>query len=249
MSKKVLIAGESWMSYVTHVKGFDSFYTSSYEEGVGFLKEAVLKAGYEVDYLPNHLANTQFPYTMDEINEYSCVILSDIGSNTLLLPPQTFTKSMETPNRCELIRQYVMEGGAFLMIGGYMSFTGIDAKTRYGQTAVKDILPVRCLDIDDRVEHPEGAAPKVVQEHPILSGLPASWPGLLGYNKTQPIDGCDVLVTISGDPLVAVGDFGKGRSAVFTSDCAPHWAPPPFVIWEHYNLLWKNILDFITQNQ
>ena len=27
MSKKVLLAGESWMSYTTHVKGFDSFYT------------------------------------------------------------------------------------------------------------------------------------------------------------------------------------------------------------------------------
>ena len=26
MSKKVLLAGESWMSYTTHVKGFDSFY-------------------------------------------------------------------------------------------------------------------------------------------------------------------------------------------------------------------------------
>lgn len=28
MSKKVLLAAESWMSYTTHVKGFDAFYTS-----------------------------------------------------------------------------------------------------------------------------------------------------------------------------------------------------------------------------
>jgi len=247
MPKKVLIAGESWMSYVTHVKGFDSFYTTSYTEGVGFLKEALLKAGYEVDYLPNHLANTQFPYTMDEIKKYSCVILSDIGSNTLLLPNETFISSEENPNRCELIKEYVLGGGSFLMIGGYMSFTGIDAKTRYGQTAVKDILPVRCLEIDDRAEHPEGVVPEVVKEHSITDGLPKKWPNLLGYNKTVPIDGCDVVATISGDPLVAVGDFGKGRSAVFTSDCAPHWAPPPFVSWEHYNLLWKNILDYIIK--
>ena len=33
MSKKVLLAGESWMSYTTHVKGFDAFYTSTYETG------------------------------------------------------------------------------------------------------------------------------------------------------------------------------------------------------------------------
>ena len=33
MAKKVLLAGESWMSYTTHVKGFDTFYTSVYETG------------------------------------------------------------------------------------------------------------------------------------------------------------------------------------------------------------------------
>ena len=248
MAKKVLIAGESWMSYVTHVKGFDSFYTTSYEEGVGFLRNAVQQAGYEVDYLPNHLANTQFPNTMEELKAYDCVILSDIGSNTLLLPHHTFTKSVENPNRCDLLKQYVLEGGAFLMIGGYMSFTGIDAKTRYGQTAVKDILPVKCLDFDDRVEHPEGAAPVVVKDHPVSQGLPKTWPNLLGYNKTLVMEGFEPIATISGDPLIAVGDFGKGRSAVFTSDCAPHWAPPPFVNWEHYNLIWKNILHYITRS-
>ena len=247
MAKKILIAGESWMSYTTHVKGFDTFYTSVYEEGIGFLRDALQAAGYQVDYLPNHLAGIQFPYTMEEIGQYDCVILSDIGSNTLLLPPQTFSKSVETPNRCELIKQYVLGGGAFLMIGGYMSFTGIDAKTRYGQTAVADILPVKCLEIDDRAEHPEGAAPQVAKDHPVVSGLPGQWPNLLGYNKTQAIAGCEVVATISGDPLIAVGAFGKGRSAVFTSDCAPHWAPPPFVNWEHYNLLWKNMMDYLTK--
>ena len=38
MSKKVLLAGESWMSYTTHVKGFDAFYTSTYETGEKWLK-------------------------------------------------------------------------------------------------------------------------------------------------------------------------------------------------------------------
>ena len=38
MSKKVLLAGESWMSYTTHVKGFDSFYTSTYETGEKWLQ-------------------------------------------------------------------------------------------------------------------------------------------------------------------------------------------------------------------
>ena len=70
MAKKVLIAGESWMSYTTHVKGFDTFYTTVYEEGVGFIKNAIEKAGYEVDYLPNHVAPDKFPTTMEEIEKY-----------------------------------------------------------------------------------------------------------------------------------------------------------------------------------
>lgn len=247
MTKKVLIAGESWMTYTTHVKGFDSFYTSAYEEGVGSIRDAIEKAGYEVEYIPNHLAPDTFPTTSEELNKYDCVILSDIGSNTLLLPNDTFAKGLKTPNRCNLLRDYVNEGGSFLMVGGYMSFTGIDAKTRYGQTAVKDILPVKCLDIDDRAEHPEGILPKIVKEHEALKGLPKEWPHFLGYNKTLAIEEGEVLATIGDDPFIAVGDFGKGKSAVFTSDCAPHWGSPEFVSWEFYDQLWKGILDYLTK--
>ncbi len=243
--KKVLIAGESWMSYTTHVKGFDMFTTSVYEEGVEYIRNSLLKAGYEVDFIPNHLAPEKFPLTINELKEYSCVILSDIGSNTLLLPPATFSKSEKTPNRCELLKEYVYEGGAFLMIGGYMSFTGIDAKTRYGKTAVKDILPVLCLEGDDREELPQGVTP-VISNHSMLENMPKQWPALLGYNKTKAIAGCDVVATVNGDPLIAFGKFGKGKSAVFTSDCAPHWCPNEFINWQFYDTLWKNILDYIV---
>ena len=39
--KKILLAGESWMSYATHVKGFDSFYTSTYQTVEKLLKKAL----------------------------------------------------------------------------------------------------------------------------------------------------------------------------------------------------------------
>lgn len=246
MKKKVLFAGESWMLHTTHVKGFDTFYTSTYEEGVGYIREAIIEAGYEFNYLPNHIALNSFPYTSEELKQYACVILSDIGSNTLLLPDVTFAKSEVRPNRCQAIKEYVENGGAFIMIGGYMSFTGIDAKARYGVTAIKDILPVKCLETDDREEHSEGVIPIVVSDHEALKGIPNDWPNFLGYNKTIPIEGCEVPVTINGDPLIAFGSFGKGKSAVFTSDCAPHWGTPAFVKWDYYNKLWKDIIDYIT---
>ena len=263
MNKKILFAGESWMTSTTHVKGFDTFYTSTYEEGVGYIREAIIEAGYEFSYLPNHVALNSFPYTSEELKQYACVILSDIGSNTLLLPDATFAKGEVRPNRCQAIKEYVENyalhdrqfrdikeyvenGGAFIMIGGYMSFTGIDAKARYGVTAIKDILPVKCLETDDREEHSEGVIPIVTSDHDALRGLPKEWPHFLGYNKTIPIEGCEVPVTINGDPLIAFGSFGKGKSAVFTSDCAPHWGTPAFVKWDYYNKLWKGIIDYIT---
>ena len=45
--KKVLFAGESWISYSRHIKGFDSFFTAKYEEGIQWIKKSIEKAGYE----------------------------------------------------------------------------------------------------------------------------------------------------------------------------------------------------------
>ena len=66
-------------------------------------------AGYEVDFIPNHRASSEFPTSEEEINKYQVLILSDIGANTLLLHPDTFEKSIPTRNRLKLIKKYVKE--------------------------------------------------------------------------------------------------------------------------------------------
>lgn len=248
MTKKILIAGESWMSYTTHVKGFDSFTTSVYEEGVDGLRDALRSGAYEVDFIPNHLAAERFPLSAEELSSYSCIILSDIGSNTLLLSNNVFAGGNRESNRLKLIRDYVNGGGAFLMVGGYMSFTGIDAKSRYGETAIADILPVTMLDKDDRVESPEGIYPKVLRsDHPVFKEIDGDWPHFLGYNRTvMKSDSADLLATIGEDPFIAVTGYGNGRTAVFTSDCAPHWGPREFMAWKHYKRLWCNLMDWLT---
>ena len=248
MSKRVLLAGESWMSYTTHVKGFDAFYTSSYETGEKWLKAALERGGYEVTFLPNHLANEQFPFYMEEIKKYNLVILSDIGANTLLLPGVTFNQSKKMPNRCNLLKDYVLEGGALLMVGGYLTFSGIDAKGKWHDTSVQEILPVEILTVDDRIEHCEGVQPKTVSLHETLRDISAEWPEVLGYNKVIAKPEADVPVTVEGNPFIALASYGKGRSAVVTTDCAPHWAPPDFCEWEYYDKLWINIADWLIKN-
>lgn len=247
MAGKILLAGESWTSYTTHVKGFDAFYTATYEQGAQFLIRALERAGYQVDHLPGHQAATRFPFAVEELSAYDCVILSDIGSNTLLLHPDTFAKSQRMPNRLIALRDYVLSGGALLMVGGYMAFSGVDAKAKYGRTALAQVLPVTCLETDDLMEHPEGVTPRVVQTHPALHGLPADWPWFLGYNRVLPRPGCPVAMEVEGDPFLAFGQFGKGRSAAFMSDCAPHWGPPQFVDWAGYDPLWAGILAWLTE--
>lgn len=240
--RKVLIAGESWTVHSIHQKGFDSFTTTEYAEGVGWLKTALEGAGWEIAYQPSHVAARDFPVSTAELGAFDCVILSDIGANTLLLHPDTFVRSKVLPNRLDALRDYVAAGGGLVMVGGYLTFQGIEAKAQYAGTAAEEALPVTLSRFDDRVECPQGVTPAIGDaSHPIVAGLTGKWPGLLGYNRVTPKPGATLVASVGDDPLIVAGSFGKGRSVAFTSDCGPHWAPPPFVEWRGYAQLWAQI--------
>ncbi len=241
---RVLLAGETWVMHTIHQKGFDSFTTTEYGEGHRFLTAALEAGGIGVEVLPNHLAAAQFPTTREELAAYDAVILSDIGANTLLLHPDTFVRSRAMPNRLALLRDWVAEGGGLVMVGGYLTFNGIEGKGRYGGSPLEDALPVTLVPGDDRVETPEGAAVRVVADHPTVAGLDAEWPALLGYNKLVGKPGATVAAVAgnAADPLLAAWEFGQGRAVAFASDCGPHWAPPEFCAWAGYAPLWQGIV-------
>jgi uncharacterized membrane protein len=163
-SPKVLIAGESWTVHSIHQKGFDSFTTTEYAEGAGWLTAALQEAGWEIAYQPSHVAARDFPATAEALGAFDCVILSDIGANTLLLHPDTFVRSKVLPNRLNAIRDYVEAGGGLVMVGGYMTFQGIEAKAQYAGTAIEEALPVTLWRLDDRIECPQGVEPLVADE-------------------------------------------------------------------------------------
>ncbi len=250
--RKILLAGESWVSSATHVKGFDQFQSVTYHTGADPLIAALKGLGYDVTFMPSHEAQRDFPQTVEAISAYDAVILSDIGANTLLLHPDTWLLSKRTPNRLKALERWVSEGGALLMFGGYYSFQGINGAARYRGTAVEAVLPVTCHPYDDRIEVPEGFTPVVTgaSSHPILAGLPAEWPPLLGFNEVAVKDDAEVLATVSTEygalPLIATRRHGKGRSVVWTSDVGPHWLPPEFVAWPHYGQLFSQMIDWAT---
>lgn len=242
---RVLLAGESWTMHTIHQKGFDSFTTTAYAEGHRWLSNALRSGGVELDYLPSHLAADQFPATPEELGRYDAVVLSDIGANTLLLSTDTFTKSIPMPNRLESLRAYVEGGGGLVMVGGYLTFNGIDGKARYGGSPVEEALPVMMIPGDDRVEAPQGITPAVVDAaHPIVAGLPESWPDMLGFNRLIPRSEATVIATAGADPLIVAWSYGRGRAVAFASDCGPHWAPPAFVEWDGYAALWRQLVTW-----
>src|SRR5690554_1595414 len=95
---KILSAGESWMSYSINTKGFNAYNIGGYGEGGKPLIDALEQMGHEVTYLRNHEAIEQFPRTVEELQEYDVVILSDIGSDTFLLPPAVLIDGQIRPN-------------------------------------------------------------------------------------------------------------------------------------------------------
>ena len=249
--KGVLLAGESWVSAATHYKGFDQFGSVTFHLGAEPLVKALEGSDYDLHYMPAHEAATAFPMTMAELDAYDAVLLSDLGSNTLLLHPDVWLRGKPVPNRLKLLRDWVAAGGGLMMIGGYFSFQGINGAARWHKTPVEQVLPVTCLAVDDRVEVPDGFAAELVEpEHPVLQGLRGEWPLLLGVNEVELKAEGRLLAKLpdaeGGHPLLAAGTHGKGRTLAWTSDIGPHWVPDAFVAWDGYARLWRQALDWLT---
>lgn len=251
MTTRVLLVGESWTTSETHYKGFDQFGSVRFHTGATPLLEAMKDSDFQIDYMTAHDAAEGFPFAMEGLAPYDIIILSDIGANTFLLPPDVWLRSKTVPNRLRLLKEWVAQGGNLLMIGGYFSFQGIDGRARWRNTAVEDTLPVTCHPWDDRVEIPEGAqADILLPDHPVMEGMPAAWPPILGVNEVMVRDGATVVARLpedqGGHPLLVLGQHGQGRTAAWTSDVGPHWLSPEFCNWPGYGTLWKNLFGWLV---
>lgn len=243
--KRALLIGESWMIHMIHQKGFDSFTTTEYHKAAIEFSAALRSGGWEVTHVAAHEVEQEVPTHLSGLEQFDLVILSDVGANTLLLTKGVFTHSISEGNRLKVLRAWVNQGGGLLMVGGYLSFAGIDGKAMYRHSPIAEILPVGIEESDDRMEHPDGAEIEVLlPNHPALGGVGAEWPKLLGFNRTIPVDGAEILASIDGHPLISVREVGAGRTAVFTSDMSPHWAPPPFLEWAGYAPMWCALSDW-----
>ena len=111
----------------------------------------------------------------------------------------------------------------------FFAFNGINGK--YRLSLIEEILPVRCLKGDDRKNLASGAVfVEKKLSHPILKGIPLMpSPVVIGYNQVRAKKNAKVVLklreNVSGikNPLLTLGSYGKGKTAAFTTDVAPHW--------------------------
>jgi|SRR5690625_1379252 len=244
---RVLLAGESWVSAVTDHKGFDPFPHTQVHIGCEEFLKALREGGHEVVHMKSHDVAADFPSSEEELSAFDVVILSDVGSNSLLLPPLVFEEGKSSPNRLKVLKQWVENGGGLMMAGGYLSFQGFQAKANYAGTPIDEILPVEISRWDDRVETPEGAIGEVrLTNHYLAKNLDQAWPALLGYQKLTLRTDAELIAEINGDPLLSARKVGQGRSVAFASDISPHWAPQEFMDWAGYQTLFDNCVRWLA---
>lgn len=243
---RILLAGESWISQSTHIKGFDEFTTTTFHTGADPFLAAAASQGYEIEQMYAHDVPQKFPRTVQALSAYDVVILSDIGANSFVLPPETWLGGQRADNPLLALAQWTRDGGSLMMAGGYLSFQGFQARANFARSPIAEVLPVTMHDFDDRIEAPQGAAVSVVDaEHPIGAAWNNAAPGLLGYNQVVAREQADVVAKVEDDVLVATMQVGEGRSLVWTSDIGPHWCPEEFLDWDGFGPLVGSMLEWL----
>lgn len=243
---RVLLAGESWVSTATHIKGFDQFSSVTFHTGADAFLAAVGEQGVEVTQMYAHDVPTKFPRTPEALAQWDVIVLSDIGYNSFQLPPETWLDGAPSADALANLAEWTRAGGGLMMAGGYLSFQGFQARANFRTSPLADVLPVSMEVGDDRREIPAGAHPVVVDAaHPLGALWAEEPPALLGYNHVEPKEGADVVATVNGDVLVAAQEVGSGRSLVWTSDIGPHWCPDPFLQWEGFGPLMAGMITWL----
>jgi len=155
------------------------------------------------------------------------------------------------------IRKYVQNGGAFLMIGGELSFQG----GGYARTPIEEILPVSFQGIN-RPFVDEAFSPILNQEfsrHPILrlekdlelnQEAWRSLPQLQGINMgLSPDKNAHVLVQHTKKvPILVAGEFGRGRTALLATDSVWNWNFRNVGgggSGRYFQRFWSNVIDWL----
>jgi uncharacterized membrane protein len=177
------------------------------------------------------------PEHLIDLSNFDAILIDDVDGGY-----RSFPRGMGAK-----VREFVRAGGGLVMTGGNDSFNGgfaFISQGGYGGTPIEEVLPVRMIRPDDRVEGKAVVGP-IAADHPIAAGVTGALPAIFGYNQVAAKPGSTVLArTASGDPLLVVGQYGKGRVAAFMTRSNRDWGAE-FKKWDQYNRFWSNVIRWV----
>ena len=138
------------------------------------------------------------------------------------------------------IRDYVLHGGAFAMVGGVRSFGAGD----YEHTPIADILPVRMAPGANAISEDEfqPVLAESASRHPIVELVPDPAQNLKTWSELAPLIGANKLLGVRDGayallehprekdaqggpmPVLAVGSAGQGRVLALAADSSWRWS-------------------------
>jgi len=209
-----------------------------------FLRK-LLKKNPNVDLISFFILRTSASLDVARRNELSLIPFptrelfeEQLGSFDLIIFQNFTYRGYQMQQYLPLIRDYVRNGGGFVMIGGDLSF----ASGGYTGTPIEEFLPVT-LPRSGKLVDLDRFKPQLTEAgryHPItmLDIVPeantAAWaklPPLSGSNrvsglapKALALATHPTLRTAEGPaPVISVREFGEGRVLAVTSDSTWHW--------------------------
>jgi len=183
------------------------------------------------------------PKDEEEWGELSLLVLGDI-------PARRFK-----PAQLDRIRRFVAEGGSLLMLGGFATL----GPGGYGPTPVAKTLPVDVRASDTQTLE----AVKVVPtseglEHKILTfgkteATQEVWdslPPISGYSKVTGVKPLAKVLVKSpgGDPILAIQEYEKGRTAVFAADTTWRWIFNKGQFARYHKAFWRQLVQWLTKS-
>ena len=194
------------------------------------------------------------PFPMEEIfdtklNSFDVVIFQNFGYADPSLSISLYERNLE---------RYVFNGGGFLILGGDHAWgEGVDHLGHLGVLA--DALPVEATGSAASLATFQPQLTQAGERHPITAG--AAWaalPSLPGLNLTRAKPSATVLLEdrqlrTEGvpPPVLALWDYGKGRSVALTTDSSWFWALPARVSGTPdalYSRFYKNTLRWLVHD-
>ncbi|MCB9526939.1 MAG: hypothetical protein H6701_00825 [Myxococcales bacterium] len=220
----------------------------------------ILRTGASID-IAQRDELSLIPFPTQELFE------EQLGSFDLIVFQNFTYRGYQMRQYLPLIREYVRNGGGFVMVGGDLSF----ASGGYSGTPIEDFLPVELPA--ERADLVDGARfdPRLTEagaRHPItrLSLVPeenaAIWaglPALSGINRVSAVrSGATVLLEHPREraggapaPVVATWSFGEGRVLAVTTDSTWHWdflAAGAGGDNRHYYKFWGNAIRWLIRD-